>query len=183
MAESMGAPGSNDFRSRHDAKPANANTLRPEGARALGRACRRRPGQEDAWRRGRTVVRCGAGHRVGGAWARASGRGRCCRILRITPGSRITDTTRIIPPQGQLKGSTSNTFAIRRAHCRRRSRCEGVREARSEPCDSGGTSAAVGGLSVMVLQPPEGDGWMDQVAAQPLEAFSVPRLDPRLPMN
>ncbi len=34
--------------------------------------------------------------------------------------------TRIVPPQAQRRGSTSNTLAMSRAHGRRRSRCEGV---------------------------------------------------------
>ena len=65
-------------------------------------------------------------HRAGGACARASGRVRCCRILRITTGSRMNATMRIVPPQRQRCGSTSNTLAINFAHSRRRSRCDGV---------------------------------------------------------
>ena len=52
----------------------------------------------------------------GGAWARGSALGRCCRIFRITLGSRMNETTRIVAPQTQRSGSTPNTFAIRRAH-------------------------------------------------------------------
>ena len=51
---------------------------------------------------------------LGGAWARASGSARWSRILRITGGSRMTATTRIVAPQGQRRGSTSKE---RRSYC------------------------------------------------------------------
>jgi len=34
----------------------------------------------------------------GGDWARGSGRGRSCRIFRITAGARMNAMTRIVPP-------------------------------------------------------------------------------------
>ncbi len=86
-----------------------AGTPRSARALALGRARRRWAGFGHRRPDGKA-------HPPGGAWARASGRARCCRIFRITLGSRMKAMTRIVPPPEQHKGSTSNTLARSRAH-------------------------------------------------------------------
>ena len=62
--------------------------------------------------------------------------GRRWRILRITAGFRMNETSRIVPPQEQRSGSIWNTLAISRADWRRRSRYEGVRASGWSSCSS-----------------------------------------------
>jgi hypothetical protein len=100
--------------------------------------------------------------------------------------------TRIGAPQAQRSGSTSNTLAIRRAHCRWRSRCVGAGVAASlllaqprqhlqrverDPRLASHrmpAPAAVGDPGPVTSQPSQSDRRMHQVAAQPLDALRVP---------
>jgi hypothetical protein len=45
--------------------------------------------------------------------------------------------TRIVPPQAQRSGSTSNTFAMRPAPCRRHARCDGAKASSSRSPEAG----------------------------------------------
>jgi hypothetical protein len=53
----------------------------------------------------------------------------------------MNPTTRIVAPQRQRRGCTSNTLAISLAHSRRRARCDGVGMSGGAPSTGAGYSA------------------------------------------